>query len=374
MYTNCNFGKQPIPILETKLLMLRNNTPKVFLDYLHSFRGLSIILIVLLHSIYASFFMIGFDDSNSYLAITTQVLLHGGTIFFAIISGLLFSNILKKRGYKNFYISKVKYVIFPYMLFTIVLTFFVFNYNVFNSGNYTEFIWAYLNLVLENLIYGKVHYIYWYIPVLIFLYLVTPLLYFLQKTNAFTKILFGIIIISPLFISRTEMSFQTMVYFTGCYAFGMYIGDGLQMKLAYISKYKTLIISVVVLSTIVLFYLFLYEVNKLGMVYLRESFFYIQKTALALLIIWLFKELNKQPKWLGFVARDSFSIYFLHAPILAIFGILLSKMVYNLHLNPFYMIILGFLICFITIVISMLIVYVFRRVFGKKSRMLIGSK
>ena len=65
---------------------MENKSQKVFLEYLHSFRGLAIILIVLLHSTYSTIFLTNQLGSHKYFEIITQVLLHGSTIFFAVIS------------------------------------------------------------------------------------------------------------------------------------------------------------------------------------------------------------------------------------------------------------------------------------------------
>jgi len=352
---------------------MENKSQKVFLEYLHSFRGLAIILIVLLHSTYSTIFLTNQLGSHKYFEIITQVLLHGSTIFFAVISGILFSNILRNRGFKRFYISKTKYVILPYLLFTIVLTLVMVKFKVFANDGYLEALLQYIKLVFENFIYGEAHYIYWYIPVLMFLYLVTPFLDYIQKANTLSKVLFVIFMVLPLFFSRMGMSFQTMVYFMGCYCFGMYLGDNLEMKLNYFKKHIHVITIIAIVSTISLFYLYWNDMDLVGNISLKESFFYIQKTSFTLIIILFFKQLHEQPKWLDGIARDSFAIYFLHGPILFILNFIFSKLIHELYFNPIYIILLALLLFFLAISISMLIVYVFRRIFGKKSRMLIGS-
>ena len=46
------------------------------------------------------------------------------TIYFALISGLLYTAILKKKGYAQFFISKLKFVVLPYLFFTLFYSIF----------------------------------------------------------------------------------------------------------------------------------------------------------------------------------------------------------------------------------------------------------
>ncbi|MEQ9299328.1 MAG: hypothetical protein RIF33_12225, partial [Cyclobacteriaceae bacterium] len=80
---------------------MSENAHSQFLGYLHSFRGIAIIQIVLIHSIVAAFLGAnGFElDFTHPLVIANEVLFHDSTLYFAIISGLLYTAILKSRGY-----------------------------------------------------------------------------------------------------------------------------------------------------------------------------------------------------------------------------------------------------------------------------------
>ena len=353
------------------------NDKTEFLNYIHSFRGLAILLILFGHAMVAAF--IGakgsFDDSHPLL-IVSEVFYHDSTLYFALISGILFSRVLKKRGYRRFYKSKVKNIILPYIFISVVFTLLK---NKFNTG-ILDGIWGFTKTIFENLIYGKANFVLWYIPVLIFLYLTTPLLDYLSDKQPVKKGLYVIIILLPLVVSRVPIDLEyslhlpTMIYFTGAYALGIYLGKDLEYGFKQIAVFKTYIIIVAVLSTLVLFYLYINNLNLVGSVSLKESVFYIQKIAFALLIMLFLKnKLNRPLRSLNGVARDSFSIYFLHGYILYA-SLPLFKFILNItEIAPLNIIITTAVLIVYTLVVCRFIIWVFKRVFGKKSRVLIGA-
>ncbi len=99
-----------------------------FLGYLHSFRGFAIINIVFIHAFGYALFL---SNNNSFdtkdpISIANGLLFHNSTIYFAVISGILFSVVLKSKGYKRFYSSKLKNVLLPYLFLTLL-------FSIFNS-------------------------------------------------------------------------------------------------------------------------------------------------------------------------------------------------------------------------------------------------
>jgi peptidoglycan/LPS O-acetylase OafA/YrhL len=361
--------------------MSSENKP-VFLGYLHSFRGFAIINIVAVHAfVFASFMATNSFNSLSPLAITNELLFHNSTIYFAIISGMLFTAVLKKKGYKAFFLSKFKYVLLPYVFFTLA-------YSAFDntSDDWLAFqpnLQAYLNELPRNFIYGKASFVFWYIPVLFFLYLVTPLLNYLMSINKWGIWIIAVIIALPLVIRRVELmgliegdflSLQTMIYFTGAYAAGMFIANNLERRLEWISQNKWLFIGISLASTLALLFITLYSIDRFGFFSLNSTLYYIQKIALSGLVLILFKSLgDSQPKWLNPIAKGAFTIYFAHVFFLTITMTQLLPIVQNQRIEPFNVIIAGFLLLIISTILSIVFVWLFRKLFGKYSRMVIGS-
>jgi surface polysaccharide O-acyltransferase-like enzyme len=366
--------------MKTKTLStIKTPNPSAFLGYLHSFRGFAIINIVLIHAVGAAFYgAFGLYDENHMIIIINEVLFHDSTLYFAIISGLLFSKILRPKGYLKFYKSKFNYIVLPYIFITLIFTLFKMDFS--NGGDFINLALNYFTSVFIDLVYGKANFVLWYIPVLMFLYVVTPLLDYLLKTNKYTKFLFVILVIMPLFVSRIQMAndyvlkLETLVYFMGAYAVGMYMGSHLDATLLWIKTNRIWLWVMILLSSSCLFYLYFQEIDKIGFMSLRESVFYIQKLCLTGISILFFKETKiKQPKWLHRIAGDSFSIYFMHGFLLYAFLPYIAFLLKPTMLYPFNIILGTIILLIFSIVMSRIIILLFRLLFGKNSRKMIGA-
>ena len=362
--------------------MSTNNQPS-FLGYLHSFRGFAIINIVAIHAIGFALYA---SNNNSFspkdpYSIANELLFHNGTIYFAVISGLLFSVVLKSKGYKKFYSSKFKNVLLPYLFLTLLFS--IFNPTPTNFfALHTDFM-LYLKGALRNFIYGKAQFTYWYIPVLIFLYLVTPLLDYIMNIKRWGTMLILLIVLLPLGISRVELidldkgdflSLSTMIYFTGAYAAGIYFGANPEERFTWVKKNMLLFILITVLSTAALLYFEIKNVDQFGAWSLRGTLFYIQKMCLSGIFIIVFKNRSeRQPRWLGQIANYAFTIYFLHAFFLfMLYGPLMPLS--TLHkIAPLNIFLVSLIFLTLSIALSMLIGWVFKKLLGKYSRMLVGS-
>ena len=350
-----------------------------FLGYLHSFRGFAIINIVIIHSVVAALVGGNAMDMSNPIALIDEVLFHDSTLYFAIISGLLFTAVLKKKGYKRFYRNKLQYVLLPYLFITVIsvpLKFLDPELEVTGDSA----ILFYFKMLFRDILYGKAIAIFWYMPVLFFLYAVTPLVDYMIHLKKVGNGLAFILIITPLFVSRIQMAFEyilsieTMFYFLGAYVFGMVLGNNLDTWLTWMKKNFYILVVLLLISTRILFYLFINSINMVGTVSLQETFFYIQKLALTGVFITLFRNLgDQQPAWLHRFAKDSFGIYFLHG--FFSFGAipLFSPLLRYDSIAPFHSLLGSILIFVFATGMSMLIIAGFRKMAGSKSRMFVGS-
>jgi len=362
---------------------MQKNQPKQFLGYLHNFRGFAIINIVAIHAVVFAFLgasNFNFNPNNP-IAIANEVLFHNATIYFAVISGILFSAVLKSKGYEAFYIGKFKNVILPYLFFTLIFSIFAENSNKPFAilTNFTD----YYHAVIRNFIYGKANFVYWYIPILIFLYLATPLVDYLINLKKIGKYIFLLLLSIPLVVSRIEMmelmqsdflSLQTMLYFLGAYVAGMYIGIDLEKRLAWVKNNFTWLIVITLITTIALVYIQLKNIDMIGRVSVRATLYYIQKICVSGIVIILLKNMGER-KIIGLhqIAKDGFAIFFLHGfLIFVLIGILMPILSFT-KIAPFNIFIGAFLMLVLSIAVSMLIVFIFRKIFGDKSRMIIGA-
>ena len=85
---------------------------KGFLSEIHAFRGLAILAIVGAHTWSFLIFWTGaLDDALKPVFWLTESLFHGSTLYFAIISGILFQKILINKSWQSFYQSKLTNVV-----------------------------------------------------------------------------------------------------------------------------------------------------------------------------------------------------------------------------------------------------------------------
>ena len=362
---------------------MNNNNRPSFLGYLHSFRGFAIINIVAIHAIGFALYAASnnsFNPKDPY-SIANELLFHNSTIYFAVISGLLFSVVLKGKGYKIFYISKFKNVLLPYLFLTLLFS--IFNPTETNNfALHTDFA-LYLKGAIRNFIYGKAQFPYWYIPVLIFLYLVTPLLDYIMNIKRWGTILMMLIILLPLGISRVELtdlekgdflSLSTMIYFMGAYAAGIYFGANPDQRFNWVKKNMGLFIFIAVIATAALIYFEINDIDKFGAWSLRGTLFYVQKLCLSGIFIIIFKNLSeRQPRWLGKIANYAFTIYFLHAFFLFMLYDPLMP-ISSLHkIAPFNLFLASLMFLTFSFALSILVAWILKKMLGKYSKMLIGS-
>ena len=227
-----------------------------YLSYLHGFRGIAILAIIGAHawSVLGSF---GAQQNNPdyiWLYSFTETLFHGSTLFFALISGILYSRVLRGKSWGTFFKNKAANVILPYALLTVLLTALSWpQYLEYGKANGITFFFP--EELSKNLVFGQVQTHLWYIPVLTVLFLCTPLLALLLKPGrGIGLLLLGVM---PLVVSRTPfpqlLSWQTIAFFLGAYAVGMYLGDRLEAMLAFVRQHLSALLALLVAFTAVEF-------------------------------------------------------------------------------------------------------------------------
>lgn len=352
---------------------------RLFIRHLHAFRGFAIINIVAVHAFGISIYDVAGGPSTSdgmeILDALNETIFHDSTLYFALISGLLFSLVLKDRGWPAFFKSKLLNVISPYVLISLLFTWYHWplgggQSRVIFSGSIGEFASA----AFENIYTGGAMFHLWYIPVLAMLFIATPLVSALL-IRANTRWIIWPILIAPLFFSRTwpEFSWGNPVYFMGAYAAGMAIGmnyEGIANALQKNTRWLWLIVAV---TSPVLIYMFLTDFEYLGPVSVRESVFYVQKMCFAFLaLVWLKNHEARLPNWLDVLATYAFSIYFLHVVFLPEIMEPTKNMMTSAP-GVAGTIGLGFVYLAMVLVICVLISAALKKLIGRRSRMVIGA-
>ncbi|WP_428241435.1 acyltransferase family protein [Gynuella sp.] len=360
---------------------MMTNTPSPntgsFLSHIHAFRGFAIINVVGAHSWSTLMYLIWGSDILKHMNLlyaTTKMAFHGSTLYFAFISGLLFSKVLKNKGWKSFFKNKLMNVMAPYFVLSLFfLTTFWSWYlqSAADKGRPTEFIPA----LLDGLFFGRVLPHFWYIPVLLVIFLLTPLFQYLLHQPRCKWIIFALIV-APLIISRTTipafLSLQTLIYFSGAYIFGMWVGKDYNQTLAVISRYRAWLWCIAIAGSLALTLLVLQHYESNNLTAWDQTLVYLQKTALICLILHYFsKHEAVLPGFLNLLGTYAFAIYFLHLAFTYLVARGLAKLM-SQHQDWLTLALSGLLVLTASIALSIAISKIVRLLLGRRSRILIG--
>lgn len=338
--------------------------------HLQAARALAIISVVGAHAWSFLIFWTG-DLSTSgieHVFWFTETLFHGSTLFFALISGLLFTKVLSDKGFSKFYKSKLLYVCLPYVIISMVFTLY------FLQETNVETLADFLKLLGFNLMMGKAWIHFWYMPVLAVLFLLTPLLVKVQKRF---PILFVFIMLLPLVISRSPfpdfVKPQSFVYFIGAYATGLWIGANYERFITKVDKSTLYLVLVAVITSVGLYLLYVNGYQHDGFYSVRQSLVYVQKLAIfALVLSWLYQREQAIPKWSLLLANYAFTIFFFHVFFI---GMAIQFLAPTLAENRdgFYIALFGCFNLVFCVAASVLLGVLIKKVFKQRARVLIGA-
>ena len=350
-----------------------------FNQAIHAFRGFAILNIVVIHAFGFVFYFAKSMENPAESALmvlewVNSILFHDATLYFSFISGILFSMILQERGYARFFKSKFMYVAMPYLFFTILFTWRNWPFDegtaVLFGGTAMEF----LQLVGSNLLTGGAIFALWYIPVLMVLYIATPVFAKLLAIERL-KWLNVAIMLSPLIISRVwpAISWTNYAYFLGAYLLGMYTGANYGQVIEFVRRHAVLFVAAAIGTTAILVALFTSDDPAWGIVRFTESAWYVQKIAISgLVLLWFERSITIVPKWLDVLGNYAFAIYFLHGYLLFEFLSLMERT--GLVLESVPLIIFWAIATYVAVIVtSVLITFAAKTALGRKSRFFLGA-
>lgn len=345
------------------------------------FRGLAILAIVAVHAVAGWPFFLGPEVARSgplpLISRVSEVLLHDSTIYFALISGLLYAHLLHRRGWRAFARSKALNVALPYAVMTLIFTALDWtpqqgwSIGVPNGQPYGP-------TLLMNLLTGQALFVFWYLPVLMLLFALTPLLYRLATgASRPARVGLGLVLALPLVCSRTgiELSFSSVVYFAGAYTAGLWLGADLPARCAQLARWRGPLLAAVAVCTVLLFLLVSPDSDAEPPAWLSptEALFYVQKLAAGLVLLVSLRATGRPgPRWLDALASRAFAVYFLHLPVMLtvappLLASALSRSGWPGHVS-------GMALLFVTgLVGSLLLTVALQALLGRRSRWLVGA-
>lgn len=348
-----------------------------FLPYIHNFRGIAILYIVAFHCLSS------FDWGENILQkrICNSLVVYG-TVLFVFIAGFLFQHLNANNNfnYKTYLKKKTAYVILPYIIASIPA---ILDKLYLPPTNYPwmpsfveESNW--LVQVGFMLLTGKHFGPFWFIPMVTLIYLLSPVLLFLDQTRWFYRFVFPLIFMAGFFLYRfghNSAVFESFLYFLPIYIFGMWASFNRELIL---SKGNELLIPLVLIY-VAITSLEIIDVLAIGKTYSYDdtlkqnaylfNFGKFKVSALCIVFMLLLYRLKhiKAPV-LKTLAVYSFGIFFVHLYIIRVLELITTKMNASITFNSLVYLIHISLIIFICLAIVKLA----KVVTGKYSRFLIG--
>jgi hypothetical protein len=337
--------------------LMKPRTTQLFLPYIHTFRALAILFIVTGHAVDAFIWPDGGD-----LERLLRIVFCNGSALFVFIAGYLFQHLSPRFEARNYYISKIKNVLIPYLLISIpaiVLFTTVMQRNTVWDGFYQNPVWK--QVVLFYLTGYHLAPL-WFVPMITIFYVIAPALIKLDRNHYLYYMLPFFAVIS-LLISRGSPS-QSFLHFLSVYVLGMAC-----------SRFKDLIgnamVKYVFLIPVLVLYVAMalveYRLDTGTMTYWN----YLQKVFASFFFLGLLHRLNDRltSKTASTVAETSFGIFFLHAYFLTA-----GKLTYAHFFEqlPVGSVIKLLLLSLVTFAICVPVILCIKRVLGHHSRYVIG--
>ena len=351
-----------------------------YLGYLEGFRGLAIIFVIMIHANNAMLQrgVEGVAGEFSWVWTLFHILSHNSTVYFALISGVLYSYYLHRKDHGSFLRSRFEAVIVPYVLVSVALTLFLAGVAAMRGDGMPP-VDTLTREIVYNVVFGEAWNHLWYIPVIAVLYVISPPLLRLIQDRTIGWPVGIAIVLMPLVFSRTatDVTPWMLLYFTGVYTVGLMIGRDPERILARLRGSVVAIAIVAILASVAVAVLDWSKIEFVGPTSVRESAIYVLRIALALLMLIGLREYSDRfGPWTGrtlrLIATYSFGIYFLHAPLLRPIVKVVGWLVPDG--NPSWALTLAVLVTFvISLASTTLIVWAIKSVTGKRSKYFIGS-
>jgi peptidoglycan/LPS O-acetylase OafA/YrhL len=348
--------------------------------FLDLFRAFAITQVVMIHAgnavLNRGLAQLEGDGPAAYALL--HILVHDSTIYFALISGILYGHLFWRREHRGFMRGRLANVGLPYVAVTLALTL-LFWIAGWIRGPATPDPLALLSGFARNLALGDAWNTMWYIPVILALYLVSPWLHGLLQRSG-RRWLALVLVLLPLLASRTDtvLTPQMFGYFAGCYMVGMWFGQNPEARLDMLARWRWAAMATVLGASVLIGWMFARGIDMWGMVSLRESAFYVQRLAISVLVLlWLraWARRGVAPRiqrWMDYLAVAAFGIYFLHGPLLRPLARLIGAWVPAGQ--PWWALGLAILAAWAAaMMLSIALVELIRRLFPSYSRQLIGA-
>ena len=345
----------------------------MYLSHINSLRALAILGIVAGHS--AGFFS---WQENPFTHNALKDLAANGSVIFVFISGYLFHHLSTRFQYAQYLLKKTKYVLVPYLLVSIPAIVYGVFWNdagavisdLAGTSRTYQIFWFYLHGETQ------INYPLWFIPVILSYYVAAPVF---RMFIRYPTLYWLIPVLLPISLVAHRPNFpnpdllHSLLYFLSAYVLGMFSSQFRDKVDLLLEKY----LEVLFLIFISHFLTHLFLAGHHGNYHVKHIFslekgyidwLFLQKIALTFLLLGLVKRYDSLlAKATRYIGEASFSIYFLHAYLLYALKVGVRWQTFEGNLIKW--ILLSASIATLSVGITRFV----QKIFGKKSRLLIGS-
>ncbi|MBE0471115.1 MAG: acyltransferase [Methyloprofundus sp.] len=294
-----------------------------------------------------------------------KIFFGNGSVLFVFIAGYLFQYLSGKYLVKKYFSSKLKNVIIPYFLMSLPAIYFftwVKQRDGVWPGFYEDPQWL---QIIHFYLTGMQLTPYWFIPMIILFYIISPLLNYLDKKPYFYYSIPVFIIISCFTVRGGYLAPISFIHFFSVYLLGMWCSHFRININVYLIKLKVMLLLLV-----------------LGIVFFILEYLYMQGTMtwLNLLqkIVFCFFGVGFLCRYqaifdneiLTNIANYSFGIYFIHSYIISAVKVCIKK-IYGYDYTG--SIVLWLLFSLVVLLICIFLIWIIKHIFREKSRYIIGS-
>lgn len=344
----------------------------MFLSYIHSFRAVAILFIVAGHCVYL------FEwETIRWQEHLIQSLMQNGTVLFVFVAGFLFQHLSYKFDYRRYLKSKLLNVILPYVMVSLPM---ITVQAMTGRGAFDPVFTQHWPTVAQNVAWSLLtgyHILpFWFIPMIAVFYLLAPALLWIDRDGRLYYLLPGLLTIT-IFVHRpSDMThiWHSCAYFLPVYLFGMWFSHHRDRVMAWHDRWLPILL--VLLAGLVWLEVGFYQRGgAIGSSYLFSTENGIlgtnalQKLLLCGVLLVLLRRFGDFfDRKLHYMAEVSFGIYFLHMYFIQGYTRFVAGEIF-----PAASLLRYVLAVTTVVVLSMLCLWLVKRVLGKHSRKLVGS-
>ena len=342
-----------------------------FLNSINYFRGIAIVIIVLGHCYDLAQWNISSNLEKLFYSFTLN-----GSVYFVFISGFLYRHIFYDRfDYKKFMLKKAQYVFIPYLVCStlpIIYGVFISEEKGFLPDSLVD---KPLQAIGWYLITGRIADTYWYVPMAMLLFALSPVVNLIIKSGKVLQVSLFLLPISLLVHRPIDNinAVHSLIYYFPLYLIGIWTSINHQKINSYLEDNKHKLI--LGLGALALGIVQVWLLNSSGN--FHKEFWsltvpdvnLLQKTLLCFLFMSILNRYEQSDiSVLKQTAATSFAIYFIHPLLIYPAYSILERLNFNFQGNFFTLIFTSTLV----LLVSMAIAFIVKAIFKKNSRYLIG--